>query len=43
VLTASPMVAVSLAFAPRRGLVWNWIRPRRHAEQLITAARGVSE
>lgn len=43
VLTASALVAVSLAFAPRRGLVWNWIRQRRHAEQIITAARGVSE
>lgn len=43
VLTASALVAVSLAFAPRRGLVWNWIRQRHHAEQIITAARGVSE
>jgi len=43
VLTASALVAISLAFAPRRGLVWNWFRRRRNAERLITAARAVSE
>jgi len=41
VLTASALVAVSLAFAPRRGLVWNWIRQRRHAEPINTAGRRV--
>ncbi|MEX2467098.1 MAG: iron chelate uptake ABC transporter family permease subunit [Gemmatimonadota bacterium] len=29
VLVASAIVAVSMAFAPRRGLLWSWIRARR--------------
>lgn len=34
VLCISAIVIVSLSFAPRRGLVWNWIRERRNRGRL---------
>ena len=37
VLCASVLVAVSLLFAPGRGLIWNWLVRRRHRKRLYTA------
>jgi manganese/zinc/iron transport system permease protein len=34
VLSISAIVAVSIAFAPNRGLVWNWIRDQRERRKL---------
>lgn len=38
VLCISAIVIVSLSFAPRRGLVWNWIRERRNRGRLHVEA-----
>ena len=38
VLCISTIVIVSLFFAPRRGLVWNWIRERRNRGRLHVEA-----
>jgi len=38
VLAVTLVVVVSLALAPRRGLVWEWIRHRRNQRQVRTGA-----
>jgi manganese/zinc/iron transport system permease protein len=38
VLTATALVAVSLFLAPARGLVWDWLRQRRHRREIRTDA-----
>ena len=40
VLCATVMVGVSIAFAPNRGLVWDWFRHQRNKHNLkVTASR----
>ncbi len=38
VLAVTLVVAVSLVFAPRRGLAWEWVRHRRNQQQVRTGA-----
>ncbi len=40
VLCATVVVGFSIAFAPNRGLIWDWIRHRRNRHDLKTAAEG---
>ena len=41
VLCATVVVGVSIAFAPNRGLLWDWIRQQRNRRSLTTAADGL--
>lgn len=38
VLAASALVLLSMTFAPRRGLVWGWIRHRRNRGRIVDGA-----
>ena len=41
VLCATVVVGFSIAFAPNRGLLWDWIRQQRNRRSLKTAADGL--